>query len=118
MPFKRIRGGKDLCRQNDCFANDPLQIGKWVELKLAKQKRYTIARNCCGLLTVQFFGTFASFFPQFDCFGGHSPSFVFQFRIVLFGGVNVFMSEDVGDQINIAGFPVKIGAVGTAQLMR
>ena len=34
------------------------------------------------------------------------------------GGIDILMSQNIGDEIDVSGFFVEVGTVGTAQLMR
>lgn len=53
-------------------------------------------------------------FPQFYRIPRASTPFILQGRIMLFRGIDIRMPQDISYQIDIAGFPVQIGAVGAA----
>ena len=64
------------------------------------------------------FPGFISFLPQLHLIPGTSAAFILQSSIVLLGRIDVGVSEHIGHQIDIAGFPVQAGTVGTAMLVR
>ena len=55
---------------------------------------------------------------QDGLFGCNAPVILGDGRVMLARGVDVRVAEHVSNQVNIAGFPVEIGAEGAAQLVR
>ena len=50
--------------------------------------------------------------------GSFTASGVIQSCIMLFGRIYVFMAQNIGNQVNITGFLVQCGSIGTAKFMR
>ena len=44
--------------------------------------------------------------------------FILNGRVIINGGIDVFMAQNVGYQADIAGFPIKSGPIGAAELVR
>lgn len=65
--------------------------------------------RCCG-------GS-GSFSRTLICWGRHAPALIQHGGVVPPGGVHVRMAQHVRHQIDIAGFPIEIGAEGAAQFV-
>ena len=57
-------------------------------------------------------------FSKFDGPGGAPAAFIVHGRIVAAGRVDILVSQDIGNQVDVTGLTVERGAVGASQLMR
>jgi hypothetical protein len=57
-------------------------------------------------------------FTQFYYIGSTAPAVLIDSGVVLSCCIHVFVSQNIGYQVYIAGFTVQAGTVGAAQLMR
>ena len=57
------------------------------------------------------------FFSQLHLIPCASPPFILQRRIMLLRRIDITVSQNICDEVNIAGFTVQIRAVGAAEFM-
>ena len=57
------------------------------------------------------------YFSQLHLIPCASPPFILQRRIMLLRRIDITVSQNIRDEVNIAGFTVQIRAVGAAELM-
>lgn len=83
---------------------------------------YTEIKYEISLFYLKIFFTFCLFCPllffsQLHLIPCASPPFILQRRIMLLRRIDITVSQNIRDEVNIAGFTVQISAVGAAELM-
>ena len=59
-----------------------------------------------------------SFLSEFYDAGRLTAAYIGLCGIMAFGGIDVFMPKNVRNNVNVPGFLIEHGAIGTAELMR
>ena len=83
---------------------------------------YTEIKYEISLFYLKIFFTFCLFCPllffsQLHLIPCTSPPFILQRRIMLLRRIDITVSQNICDEVNIAGFTVQIRAVGAAEFM-